>query len=121
MTDHPARLGPADYLVAAAINTLWGLNIVAMKVTVDEAGAFMAGAIRLGAVMLICLPWLRHTRGRVRTLVLLGIVNGGLFPLFMNLALKISTNVGALVSVGQLAVPSSVILGVLLLGDRITG
>jgi O-acetylserine/cysteine efflux transporter len=115
----PARLGLVDSGVAVGMNILWGLNIVAMKVTVGATAPFMAGSIRLAAVFLICLPFMRRIPGRTRMLALLGLINGGIFVLFFNLSLKVATNVGALAIAGQLSVPISVILGVVLLGERI--
>lgn len=120
MTSRPHHLTPADYLVAAMMNVLWGLNIIATKYVVAATGPFMAGAVRFGALSLICLPWLRLVPGRNRLLALLGLCSGGLFLLFMNLALRIATNVGALAIAGQLSVPISVLMGVLFLGERVS-
>lgn len=120
MTDHPARFGPLDGFVAMAMNILWGLNIVAMKMTVGATAPFTAGAIRLAAILVLCAFWLRPPPGRARMLALLGLVNGGAFMLFFNLALKVATNVGALAIAGQMSVPIAVLLGVVLLGERIT-
>lgn len=119
MQHQPTRLGPADYTVALAMNLLWGLNIVATKVCVTATAPFMAGSIRLAAVGLICLPWLKPPRGRAGKLALLGLLNGGLFVIFMNFALSVATNVGALAIAGQLSVPISVVLGVAILGERL--
>lgn len=110
----------ADYGVAAAMNVLWGLNIIATRFAVAATGPFMAGAVRFAALAVICLPWLRRVPGKTRLMLLLGMCSGGLFLLFMNLALRVATNVGALAIAGQLSVPIAVLMGVLFLHERIS-
>ena len=110
--------GALDLSVAAAMNILWGMNIIAMKVTVGALAPFTAGAARLAIVGLICAPWMRPPAGRVKALALFGLITGGLFLLFLNLALKVSTNVGALAIVGQMAVPIALVLGAVILKER---
>lgn len=114
------HLGGRDYVVVAAMNLLWGLNIIATKYVVAATGPFMAAAVRFGVLGLICLPWLRIRKGKMVLLVLLGMFNGGLFLFFMNLALKVATNVGALAIAGQLSVPISVLMGVVFLKERMS-
>lgn len=120
MTGQTRHFTLLDYLVAIGMNILWGLNIIAMKVTVGATGPFMAGAIRFIAVTAICLPWLRPIPGKTRMLVLLGLFNGGLFVIFMNLALHVADNVGALAIAGQLSAPIAVVMGVVILRERIS-
>lgn len=112
--------GPADIAVAAAMNILWGMNIIAMKATVMATAPFTAGVVRLIAVALLCAPWLRPPPGRARILMLFGLVNGGLFLLFLNLALSVASNVGALAIGGQLSVPIALILSAMFLSERMT-
>jgi O-acetylserine/cysteine efflux transporter len=47
-------------------------------------------------------------------------MNGGLFLIFFNFALEVSTNVGALAIASQLSEPFALILGVLFLGERLS-
>lgn len=119
MTGEARRLSPQDYLVAIGMNILWGLNIVGMKVTVGATAPFMAGAVRFAVITLVCLPWLKPIPGKTRLLMLLGLIYGGAFVIFMNLALHSADNVGALAIAGQLSSPIGVLLGVLVLGERI--
>jgi drug/metabolite transporter (DMT)-like permease len=102
------------------MNLLWGMNIVAIKVTVGALAPFTAGAARLAAVGILCAPWMRPPPGQWRALVLFGLITGGLFPLFMNLALGIANNVGALAIAGQLSVPIAMLLGALILKERMS-
>jgi len=110
-------------LVAMALvlvaNILFALNVIAMKVVVDASAPLLSVALRMGVVFLICAPALRVLRGRTRWLMLYGVLNGGMFLLLLNLALFMATNVGALAIAGQLSVPFSLLLGALLLGERL--
>lgn len=120
MSEHHPRFTAADLSVAALMDVLWGLNIIAMKVTVGATGAFSSGAVRMVALTLVLSPWLKAVPGRTRALIWLGLLNGGMFLLFMNLALKISDNVGALAIAGQMSIPISVVMGITILGERVT-
>ena len=110
-------------LVAMALvllaNILFALNVIAMKVVVDASAPLLSVALRMGVVFLICAPALRVMPGRTGWLMLYGFLNGGLFLLLLNLALFMATNVGALAIAGQLSVPFSLLLGALLLGERL--
>jgi O-acetylserine/cysteine efflux transporter len=50
----------------------------------------------------------------------MGCSNGGLFLLVLNLALMATNNVGALAIAGQLGVPFSLLLGALILRERLS-
>lgn len=101
------------------MNLLWGLNMIPAKMAVAEIAPLTAALLRQGIVLLVCLAWLRRVPGRTGVLVLLGLLNGGLFYVFINLSLAVSRNVGALAIAGQLGVPFSLILAVLVLRERV--
>lgn len=113
------RLGPRDFAAAAGINLLWGLNIISVKMAVDATAPFAAGGLRQLVVLLVCLPFLRIVPGRMALLLWLGVLNGGVFLIFVNLSLLVADNVSALAIASQLGVPFSLILGVVFLGERI--
>jgi O-acetylserine/cysteine efflux transporter len=113
------RFGPRDLAVALAINLVWGLNIVFVKLSVTAVPPFTAALLRQSMVMLVCLPWLRIVPGRMRDLVALSIVVGGAFFAVVNLSLVVTENVGALAIAGQLGAPFSLILAIVFLGERI--
>lgn len=113
------RFGPRDIAVAAVMNLMWGLNIVAVKMSVELFEPFTAAFLRQAIVLAVCLPALRIVPGRMRPLLLLGGLSGCLFYIFVNLSLAVSDNVSALAIAGQLGVPFSLILAILFLGERI--
>ncbi len=105
--------------VALAINLVWGLNIVFVKLSVTAIPPFTAALLRQSMVLLVCLPWLRIVPGRMRDLLALSVVIGGAFFAIVNLSLVVTDNVGALAIAGQLGAPFSLILAIVFLGERI--
>lgn len=114
-----SRFGPRDIVVALAINLVWGLNIVAVKMSVLAVPPFTSALLRQAMVLLVCLPWLRIVPGRMRDLIALSVIIGGAFFAVVNLSLAVTDNVGALAIAGQLAAPFSLILAIVFLGERI--
>ena len=106
-------------IAAIVMNVMWGLNLVAVKMAVDLVSPLTAGVLRQAMVLIICLPALRIIPGRMRELIGLGLLSGALFYILINLSLAVSDNVGALAIAGQLGAPFSLILAVLVLGERI--
>ncbi len=113
------RFDVRDYAVALMINLVWGLNIVVAKLSVELVPPFTVGLLRQAIVLTVCLPFLKVVPGRMRLLMLLGIVSGGLFFALVNLSLVASDNVGALAIAGQLGAPFSLILAIIFLKERI--
>lgn len=120
MTAQPHhKFGGYDVLVAIAMNVMWGLNLIAVKMGVDLIEPLTAGWLRQVMVMLICLPALRIIDGKMRELLTLGVLSGALFYIIVNISMAVSTNVSALAIAGQLGAPFSLILAIIFLGERI--
>lgn len=115
----PAGLTPQDLLIALVINLMWGLNLIAVKMAVDLISPMTAAWLRQVMVLIICLPALRPIAGRMRELAILGLLSGAIFYIFINLSLAVSTNISALAIAGQLGVPFSLILAVIIFKERI--
>ena len=111
--------GGRDLIVAAVMNVMWGLNIIAIKLSVAAMGPLTAGVVRQLIVAALCLPALKLVPGRMRALLALGVLSGGLFYVAINLSLAVADNVSALAIAGQLGVPFSLLLAVVVLGERI--
>ena len=114
-----ARFGPRDIAVAVVMNLLWALNIIAVKMAVDAISPMTAALMRQAIVLIVCGSWLRIMPGRMRELLGLGVLTGGLFFIATNLSLAVATNVSALAIAGQLGVPFSMLLAVVVLGEKI--
>lgn len=119
MTALQPRLGARDLGVAALMNLLWGMNIIAVKMAVTEIQPLTAAFLRQGIVLIVCLSWLRIVPGRMRELLGLGVLTGAAFFLVINLSMAVATNVSALAIAGQLGVPFSMLLAVIVFKERI--
>jgi O-acetylserine/cysteine efflux transporter len=120
MTEAPqTRFGATDLMVAAAMNLMWGLNLIAVKMGVDLISPLTAALLRQLMVLLVCLPALKIMPGKMRELIGLGFLSGGLFYIVTNLSMAVSSNVSALAIAGQLGVPFSLIFAIIFLGERI--
>lgn len=119
MTQHPHRFSALDLSVALVMNLMWGLNLIAVKMSVELISPMTAALLRQAMVLLICLPALRIVPGKMRELLALGVLSGGLFYIATNLSLAVADNVSALAIAGQLGVPFALILAVVILGERI--
>ena len=112
-------MGTRDFAVAAAMNILWGFNIIAVKMAVDAVEPFTAALLRQLLVLAICLPALRIIPGRMPALLALGALSGGFFYIAINLSLAVADNVSALAIAGQLGVPFAMLLAVVVLKEKI--
>lgn len=120
MTTHPHhKFGGYDLLVAVAMNVMWGLNLIAVKMGVDLMEPLTSAWLRQVMVMLICLPALRLIEGKMRELLALGVLSGALFYIIVNVSMAVSTNVSALAIAGQLGAPFSLVLAIIFLGEKV--
>lgn len=115
-----AHFGARELFVALLVNLAFALNVTAMKVVVGASAPFIAVALRMAVVFLLCLPWFRLIPGKNLALAAYGAANGGLFLLVLNFALNMATNVGALALAGQLSVPFSLLLGSLIFKEKLS-
>jgi O-acetylserine/cysteine efflux transporter len=119
-TPQPANAFTAtDFAAAAALNIMWGLNLIAVKMAVDLIEPLTAAWLRQLMVLIICLPFLKVVPGRMKPLLWLGVLSGGLFYIIVNMSLKVSDNVPALAIAGQLGAPFSLILAIIIFKERI--
>lgn len=118
-TEQQHQFGQKDIAVAAVMNVMWGLNLIAVKMAVDLASPLTAAFLRQLIVLFVCLPFLKIISGRMRELIALGVLSGAIFYIVVNWSLAVSENISALAIAGQLGAPFSLILAVLILGERI--
>lgn len=120
MTDHKqTRFGSFDLVVVAVMNVMWGLNLIAIKNAVDLFGPLTSAVLRQAIVMVVCLPALRIVPGKMRGLLGLGLLSGGVFYIFNNLAMAVASNVSALAIATQLGAPFSLILAIVFLKEKV--
>lgn len=111
--------GARDLVVVVAMNILWGLNLIVVKISVDAISPLTAAFLRQAIVLLVCASALRIIPGKMRALTALGLLSGGAFYIATNLSLSVANNVGALAIAGQLGVPFSLLLTIIVFRERI--
>ncbi len=102
-----------------AINAVWGFNLVAVKVGVNEFPPIFLSFLRFMIVGLAVLPWLRVRRGEMRWLLVAAICGGGLQFALMFCGVAMSQNMSSVAIAGQLGVPFATLLSVAVLGERV--
>ncbi|WP_426163821.1 DMT family transporter [Sandarakinorhabdus sp. DWP1-3-1] len=110
---------PRHLALILLIDVIWAFNIVAVKVAVTSAQPITAVTLRYAIVLLVTLPWLRWLPGRMTTVIATGLVAGALFMGLGSLSFALAENVSALAIAGQLGVPFSLLLAVLIYKETI--
>ncbi|MGL6042734.1 MAG: EamA family transporter, partial [Sandaracinobacteroides sp.] len=101
------------------IDLLWAFNIVAIKEAVQAMSPLLSVALRYVVVLLVCATSLKLVQGRMRLVLATAFITGALQFGLGGYAYAVSTNLSALAIAGQLGVPLSLILAILIDGERI--
>jgi len=101
------------------INSVWGFNIVAIKLSADRFPPVFLSFLRFLLVGVAVWPWLRIRRGEMRWLLTAATCSGGLQFALMYSGVALSGNMSSVAIAGQLGVPFATLLSVLLLGEKI--
>lgn len=101
------------------IDLLWAINMVAIKESVLAVPPLLAVALRYAIVLAICAPHLRLVSGRMPLVLATGLLTGAIQFGFGAYSFHVTTNLSALAIAGQLGVPLSLLLAVLIDGERI--
>ena len=108
-----------EFSVLLMICTLWGVHFTVMRLTVGHyAEPFFYAAIRMSILAVILLPFLRWHKGQMKAVLLGGLGFGALNYAFMFPALELTTAAAASVTI-ELYAPFSILLSVIVLGERL--
>lgn len=102
-----------------AINAIWGLNIVAVKLSADRFPPVFLSFLRFLIVGLVVWPWLRIHRGEMRWLLTAASCSGGLQFALMYSGVALSGSMSSVALASQLGVPFATLLSVGFLAERI--
>jgi len=99
---------------------IWGLHFAVMKFTIVDMGVppLFYAALRISCLALILLPFLKWHKGQMKAVLIGGLGFGALNYAFMFPAMQLTTASAAAVTI-ELYMPFSIILSVLILGERI--
>jgi len=117
-----ARLSLGSIGLVLIICIVWAGNLVSGKVGTEHFSPFLFVALRFVVVLLILLPFLRMPPpGQWGTIVFVSLMMGALhFTLFF-WALERSDDISSVGIVLQTYIPMSVLLSMLLMGERVDG
>ncbi len=110
---------PRHLWLLVAINALWGLNIVAVKLSADRFPPVFLSYMRFLIVGLVVWPWLRIRRGEMRWLLTAATCSGGFQFALMYSGVALSGSMSSVALASQLGVPFATLLSVTFLGERI--
>lgn len=99
---------------------IWGLHFVVMKFTIVDMGVppLFYAALRVTIMALILVPFLKWHSGQMKAVLMGGLGFGAFNYAFMFPAMQLTTASAAAVTI-ELYMPFSIILSVLILGERI--
>ncbi len=101
------------------IDLLWAFNIIAIKESVLAMPPLLTVALRYAVVLLVCVPHVRLVPGRMQLVLATGLLTGAIQFGFGAYSYHVATNLSALAIAGQLGVPFSLILAILIDKERI--
>ncbi len=110
---------PIHVAFVLLVDLLWAVNFVAIKEAVMVMPPLLSVALRYGVVLLACLPFLRWVPGRMALLLATGVLTGAVQFGLGAYAFHVADNLSALAIAGQAGVPLSLILAILIDGERI--
>lgn len=109
-----------EFCVLMLVCLIWGLHFTVMKYTIVDMGVppLFYAALRISCLGLILLPFLKWHKGQMKAVLIGGLGFGALNYAFMFPAMQLTTASAAAVAI-ELYMPFSIILSVLILGERI--
>lgn len=110
---------PQHIALLIAINLVWALNVVALKIGVQNLAPLATAFVRFAFVLLVCLPWVRWIPGRIPLIMTTGLVSGAGYHALNATGFALADNVSALAIVGQLGVPFSILMAALFLREHV--
>lgn len=108
-----------DRLIALTVILLWGLNFLGIRVGLDHLPPFFFAALRFAVIAVPALLFIPRPAVRIRWLLLYGTGFGMLQFAFLFTAMRLGMPTGLASLVLQSAAPFTVLLGALLLGERL--
>lgn len=109
----------AYVLLILVIDLLWAFNIIAIKEAVMAMPPLLSVALRYSVVLLACATALRIVEGRMGMILAMALITGAIQFGLGAYSYHVAHNLSALAIAGQLGVPLSLILAILIDGERI--
>lgn len=108
-----------DFALLALVCFLWGVNLPLTRWLVEEIPPLFVATLRFAGTAALLSPWLLHVPRQWRRTALVGLCMGGLQFALQNAGVS-SAGASASAIVAQLGLPFTLLLSVLVLGERLT-
>jgi len=105
-----------DILALLVVILVWGMNFIAIKVSVELAPPLMVSAIRFAIAGLILVLWVPFPRQQFKAIVVLSVIMGGFYFSMLFVGLR-GVDVAVAAIITQLGVPFSAIIARIFLND----
>jgi O-acetylserine/cysteine efflux transporter len=112
-------LAPRHLAVLVGVCAIWGFNLIAIKAGVDRVPPVFFTLLRFSLLALAVAPFLRLKHGQMPWLLLAALCSGGLQFALMYIGIARSGSMSAVAIAGQLGMPFTTLLSVLLLGEQV--
>ena len=106
-------------LIAVLINLLWGSMFIAAAIGLREFPPILFTGIRFGLLAVLLAGFVRVPRAQIMPLFRIGLVMGAGMYLTLYLSVALAENTASIAVFSKLEVPFALLLGVLLLGEKI--
>jgi O-acetylserine/cysteine efflux transporter len=102
------------------VNLVWGSLFVIATLGLSQFPPLLFTALRFGLLAVVLLPFLRLVSGQMKRIGAVSVVMGIAMYVTLYLALSWSDSTAAVAMAGQIEVPIAVILGITILGERVS-
>lgn len=117
--EQPSTLAGRDLAFLIGINLIWGLNLIASKIGVEQFPPIFFSALRFGSIAICLVPLLRFHRGQMVNLALAALLTGPVQFALLFIGVSKVHDASMVAIASQMGVPFSTLLCVWLLGETI--
>ncbi len=117
--EQPSSLEARHLAFLIVINLIWGLNLIASKIGVENFPPIFFTALRFLSVVLFLIPILKLHRGQMKYLIAATGLTGPVAFAFLFVGLRKAEDASTVAIATQMGVPISTLLSVWLLGETI--
>jgi O-acetylserine/cysteine efflux transporter len=110
-------VAPRDLALLVGITLIWGINLIASKIGVQEIPPILFTALRFLILGLLLAPLLRVHRGQMNTLIVAALLTGALQFALNFTGIQMTDSVSSVAMANQLSVPFTTLLSIALLGE----
>lgn len=113
------RLAPGHLALLVLVCAAWGFNLVAIHWGMAQAPPIFLSFLRFATLAVCLVPFLKPRGGDLGWLLLASVCSGGLQFALLFVGISLSGNLSSVAIAGQLGVPFTTLLSILLLGETV--